>query len=171
MGVWEGGPPRPEARAQARRGRAAAAQALPPRAVVAELLGPAARGRGRTLAEPWQNPGACGAQVVVAGSLDTFQVYVWAVRTARLLDALAGHEGPVVALAFSPAQPLLASASWDRTVRTWDVFRRGPGGRLHPQTSSGVWPAIKMIPMRNWLDAHSDYVVDVLATCRYPPWR
>jgi len=66
-------------------------------------------------AEPWQNPGRTldpAAQVVVAGSLDTFQVYVWAV-------------GP----AFSPAQPLLASASWDRTVRTWDVFRRGPGGR------------------------------------------
>jgi len=83
-------------------------------------------------AEPWQNPGRTldpAAQVVVAGSLDTFQVYVWAVRPARLLDAQAGHEGPVVALAFSPAQPLLASASWDRTVRTWDVFRRGPGGR------------------------------------------
>lgn len=67
-------------------------------------------------------PGAL--QVVCAGSLDTFQVFVWAVRTARLLDVLAAHEGPVVALAFSPAAPLLASGSWDRTVRTWDVFRR-----------------------------------------------
>ena len=62
--------------------------------------------------------------MVCAGSLDTFQVFVWAVRTARLLDVLAAHEGPVVALAFSPAAPLLASGSWDRTVRTWDVFRR-----------------------------------------------
>ena len=62
--------------------------------------------------------------MVCAGSLDTFQIFVWAVRTARLLDVLAAHEGPVVALAFSPAAPLLASGSWDRTVRTWDVFRR-----------------------------------------------
>jgi periodic tryptophan protein 2 len=84
-------------------------------------------------------------QVVVAGSLDTFQVYVWAVRTARLLDALAGHEGPVVALAFSPAQPLLASASWDRTVRTWDVFRRGPGGRLCSQIFMMVWSTLLSI--------------------------
>ena len=62
-------------------------------------------------------------QVICAGSLDTFQIYVWSVRTGRLLDVLAGHEGPVPALAFSPSQPLLASASWDHTVRTWDVFR------------------------------------------------
>lgn len=55
--------------------------------------------------------------------MDTFQIFVWAVKTARLLDVLAAHEGPVVAMAFSPLQPLLASASWDKTVRTWDVFR------------------------------------------------
>jgi WD40 repeat protein len=65
-------------------------------------------------------------QVICAGSLDTFQVYVWSVRTGRLLDVLAGHEGPVAGLAFSPTQSLLASASWDKTVRTWDVFRYSP---------------------------------------------
>lgn len=65
-------------------------------------------------------------QVICAGSLDTFQVYVWSVRTGRLLDVLAGHEGPVAGLAFSPTQSLLASASWDKTVRTWDVFRSLP---------------------------------------------
>jgi WD40 repeat protein len=65
-------------------------------------------------------------QVVVAGSTDGFQIYVWAVKTGRLLDVLAAHEGPVVAVAFSPTQPLLASASWDKTVRTWDIFRCNP---------------------------------------------
>ena len=53
-------------------------------------------------------------QVICAGSLDTFQIFVWATKTARLLDVLAAHEGPVVALAFSPTQPLLASGSWIR---------------------------------------------------------
>ena len=63
------------------------------------------------------------SQVICAGCLDTFQICVWSVRTGRLLDILAGHEGPVCSLAFTPAQSLLASASWDKTVRTWDVFR------------------------------------------------
>ena len=65
-------------------------------------------------------------QVVCAGTLDTFQIYVWAVKTGRLLEVLAAHEGPIAQLSFSPTQSLLASCSWDHTVRTWDVFRYTP---------------------------------------------
>lgn len=61
--------------------------------------------------------------MLCAGSLDTFQVFVWSVKTGRLLEALAAHEGPVTSLSFSPVGPLLATASWDHTVRTWDIFR------------------------------------------------
>ncbi|GLC52693.1 hypothetical protein PLESTB_000658000 [Pleodorina starrii] len=68
-----------------------------------------------------------GGEVVVAGTLDTFQVCVWSLKTGRLLDVLSGHEGPVTGLAFSPVTSLLASASWDRTVRTWDVYDSGGG--------------------------------------------
>lgn len=35
---------------------------------------------------------------------------------------LAAHEGPVVGLSFSPNRPVLVSASWDKTVKLWDVF-------------------------------------------------
>lgn len=61
-------------------------------------------------------------EVVCAGSLDTFQIYVWSVKTGRLLDVLAGHEGPVSHLSFSPGAAMLASSSWDKTVQLWDVF-------------------------------------------------
>ena len=66
-------------------------------------------------------------EIVVAGSQDNFQLYVWSLKTGRLLDVLAGHEGPVIGLSFAPSVPILASASWDATVRTWDVFS-GKGG-------------------------------------------
>lgn len=64
-------------------------------------------------------------EVVCGGSNDSFEVYMWSVQTGKLLDILAGHEGPVSALSFSPSgSGLLASTSWDRSVRLWEVFAR-----------------------------------------------
>jgi periodic tryptophan protein 2 len=64
-------------------------------------------------------------EVVAAGSTDSFEVFLWSVQTGKLLDVLAGHEGPVSSLAFSPSGTnQLASSSWDRTVRIWNVFGR-----------------------------------------------
>ena len=63
------------------------------------------------------------------------QIFVWSLKTGRLLDILAGHQGPVAQLAFSPTLSLLVSGSWDKTVRyagseLWDlssaeVMKRG----------------------------------------------
>lgn len=61
-------------------------------------------------------------EIVCAGTLDSFEILVWSLRTGRLLDVLTGHQGPVYGLAFSPTATVLASSSWDCTVRTWDVF-------------------------------------------------
>ena len=37
-------------------------------------------------------------------------------------QVLSGHEGPVSSLCFSPTRSILASSSWDKTVKLWDVF-------------------------------------------------
>ncbi|PKI85088.1 U3 snoRNP protein [Malassezia vespertilionis] len=64
-------------------------------------------------------------EVVCAGSQDVFDVYMWSVQTGKLLDVLAGHTAPISGLAFDPTgSGMLASTSWDRTVRFWEVFRR-----------------------------------------------
>ncbi|CAF4553769.1 unnamed protein product, partial [Rotaria magnacalcarata] len=61
------------------------------------------------------------AEVVCAGGFDTFNIFVWSIKTGKLLDILSGHEGPISALTFgrNVTQTTLASCSWDKTLRTW----------------------------------------------------
>lgn len=63
-------------------------------------------------------------EIICAGTMDTFEIYVWSVQTGKLMDVLAGHTGPISSLAFSSTGTQLLSGSWDFTARTWDVFGR-----------------------------------------------
>ena len=60
-------------------------------------------------------------ELVVAGSGDSFEVFVWSMRTGKLLDVVSGHEGPIGCLAFVPSgAPILATGSWDHNVKIWN---------------------------------------------------
>ena len=85
------------------------------------------------------------------------------------LQLLSAHEGPISAVSFSPFQVLLASSSWDKTLRLWDVFEhkgvveklvhmsdgrwgweggRGEGGRVGPQLLGAVDKLVHMSAVR-----------------------
>ncbi|KAJ9190078.1 hypothetical protein P3X46_001311 [Hevea brasiliensis] len=61
-------------------------------------------------------------EVICAGTLDSFEIFVCSMKIGCLLDVLSGHEGPVHGLVFSPSNAVLASSSWDKTVHLWDAF-------------------------------------------------
>ncbi|KAG5518678.1 hypothetical protein PMAC_002647 [Pneumocystis sp. 'macacae'] len=63
-------------------------------------------------------------EIVCAGSISSFDIHIWSVQTGQLIDRLSGHEGPVSSLSFSNTGDLLVSGSWDKTVKTWEVFSR-----------------------------------------------
>lgn len=63
-------------------------------------------------------------EIVAAGCVDTFEVCVWSLRTGQILELLNGHTGPVSEIAFRPSRGTLATSSWDRTVRLWDMYER-----------------------------------------------
>ncbi|XP_032485862.1 periodic tryptophan protein 2 homolog isoform X1 [Phocoena sinus] len=80
----------------------------------------------RTFTSPRPTQFSCVAvnssgDIVSAGAQDSFEILIWSMQTGRLLDVLSGHEGPISGLCFNPMKSVLASASWDRTVRLWDM--------------------------------------------------
>jgi len=77
-------------------------------------------------------------EIVCAGAMDPPEIYVWSLQTGRLLDVLAGHEGPLSSLSFSPARPLLASTSWDQTMRLWEPYNSAAPIETKSLGSDGV---------------------------------
>uniref|UniRef100_A0A183DQ24 WD_REPEATS_REGION domain-containing protein n=1 Tax=Gongylonema pulchrum TaxID=637853 RepID=A0A183DQ24_9BILA len=59
------------------------------------------------------------AELVIASSIENFNIYVWSLENAKLLDILSGHTAPVAAISVQGNS--LASASWDKTLRIWNV--------------------------------------------------
>uniref|UniRef100_A0A0B7A3F6 Small-subunit processome Utp12 domain-containing protein n=1 Tax=Arion vulgaris TaxID=1028688 RepID=A0A0B7A3F6_9EUPU len=81
----------------------------------------------KTLTSPKPDQFSCLAvdgagEIVCAGGSNEFMIYVWTMKTGRLLQTLAGHEGPISALDFSPSDGVLASGSWDKTVKLWEIY-------------------------------------------------
>ena len=62
--------------------------------------------------------------LIAAGGKDVFEVYLWSLTTGRLVEVLGGHEGPLGGVAFSPSptSTMLATVSWDKTLRIWDAI-------------------------------------------------
>lgn len=62
-------------------------------------------------------------EVVAAGTLDTNEIFLWSLQTGQIIEIFSGHTGPITSLAFEPTRGrLLASGSWDRNVRLWDIY-------------------------------------------------
>mmetsp|Transcript_31292 Transcript_31292/g.50530 ORF Transcript_31292/g.50530 Transcript_31292/m.50530 type:complete len:872 (+) Transcript_31292:144-2759(+) len=61
-------------------------------------------------------------EIVAAGAVDTFDIYVWSLQNGRLLDVLSAHTAPLSTLAFNPTSGTMASGSWDGSVMLWDVY-------------------------------------------------
>jgi cytochrome c len=67
------------------------------------------------------------------------RIAIWGERAQQPQTVLEGHTAPIVALAQSPDGALLASASWDRTIRLWPLAGGAP--RVlegHNQNVNGV---------------------------------
>jgi WD40 repeat protein len=60
-----------------------------------------------------------GSTLAVAG--DAREVSLYVVSSGQKLSSFKAHDVPVQSLDFSPDSDHLASASWDKTVKVWEV--------------------------------------------------
>ncbi|KAF2898642.1 hypothetical protein ILUMI_07536 [Ignelater luminosus] len=104
----------------------------------------------RTLTTPRPVQLACVAvdssgEFIAAGGQDVFEIFLWSVKMGRLLEILAGHEGPVASVAFSPSvtSTTLASVSWDKTLRIWNAIEKGSAHESIELTADGLCVAFK----------------------------
>jgi periodic tryptophan protein 2 len=84
-------------------------------------------------------------EFIAAGGQDVFEIYLWSMKIGRLCEVMSEHEGPVVSLAFSPApgSTMLASTSWDRTLRLWNAIETGSRHEVLQLTSEGLAVAFR----------------------------
>lgn len=110
-----------------------------------------------------------GGDFIAAGSHNFFEIFLWSLKTGRLLEMLSGiyihvlqmlfhifepyflsknvgHEAPVSSVKFSPNSNTLYSCSWDCTVRIWNLFE----GAKHTRE------VIKLGSDALWLDIRED---------------
>ncbi len=82
---------------------------------------------GAVLGTPWQLPSnpwtltwSKDGKVLAAGG-DDHRIHLWDDDARQERGVLEGHAGSVLRIAFNPAGTLLASSSWDNTIRLWDL--------------------------------------------------
>lgn len=78
--------------------------------------------------------------LIISGSNDC-KIKIWSAETGECLRTLTGHGALVRALAFDPANGRLASASYDKSIRLWDVST----GMFHSSLSNPL-PYVSISP-------------------------
>ncbi|KAL0071274.1 hypothetical protein AAF712_001840 [Marasmius tenuissimus] len=87
---------------------------------------------------------------IVSGSNDC-KIKIWSAENGKCVATLEGHEALVRALSFDTARGLLVSASYDKTVRVWDVAEVVRGSSDCPR------PHL----LREFRHTHTSHIFDV----------
>ena len=74
-------------------------------------------------------------EIVAAGSMDPYVVYVWNLKTGDLVDQLTGHTAPISCIAFSANKDMVATGSWDKTVKFWELYAKKGIGEKYEHNS------------------------------------
>jgi hypothetical protein len=125
-------------------------------------------------------------RLITAAEDDHNNLRVWNLQTGRVITTLLGHSKRLNAISLSPSEPLLASSSWDGSVKLWSLdtyelrctLEKGPeymdlrqglafssdGRSAGCAGSVGGAPAASVFPQRIILSSHKP-VTDTADAC------
>jgi hypothetical protein len=86
------------------------------------------------------------AALRIQNSPETQTSLVNTLTTTHYASALTGHKGPVREVAYAPDSSILASASWDKTVRLWNVGQARPRPLGRPLGHTGEVHEVAFAP-------------------------
>jgi len=126
-------------------------------ALRAVLGGPGAR--QVSAPKPFKASAVNAAGTLLATASDDGRITLWRLAGAdgapQMLQALQGHKIDVVSLAFSPDGKMLASGSWDETVRLWDLAAEQPASKVLLGHTAYV-QSVAFSPDGQWLASGGD---------------
>ncbi|KAL3321168.1 U3 snoRNP protein [Cichlidogyrus casuarinus] len=95
--------------------------------------------------------------LVCAAAQDSFEAFLWSLQTGHLLVLLSGHTSQISSMQFNLAGQAIeiATASWDGTVRLWEV------GACYSVAAAGEGDSLPLAQVKEVLPCDSD----VLALC------
>ena len=64
------------------------------------------------------------------------ELFLWNTATGERVRNVTGHAGPLTGVSYHPGGHLIATSSWDRTIRLWDA---GTGDLRHSLTGHRDW--------------------------------
>ncbi|KAL7719996.1 WD-repeat protein [Entamoeba marina] len=71
--------------------------------------------------------------MIICADYENAVIFVFSLRSGKLLDKISGHEGPITGICLNPGTTEIITSSWDGTCRVVDVLNGGSAESLsHP---------------------------------------
>ena len=60
-------------------------------------------------------------EIICSSSADTFEIFIWSIKTGQLLNKIQAHDGPISQICFSLSGDKIYTTGWDALIKIWSL--------------------------------------------------